>query len=145
MIPENSVFLSSTDTTVGFLSRDRTALDRIKGRPSTQPYITVLPSLSSLRQRVRTPRRYRKMLRRSVRKTYIFPNGRSYRIVGDARHLLLLERLGWAYSTSANPAGAPYDETFARQHADIVVEPLLAGAAPSSIYKIGKKRIKKIR
>ena len=145
MIPPSTLFLTSTDTTVGFLSQDPAILDRAKGRPAGMPYLRVLPSLSALRERTRVPRSHRRRLRRAVHTTFIFPGGDAYRIVRDLRHLLLLERLGWAYSSSANPSGGAYDEAFARSCADIVVEPLRLARPPSSIYRLGRHKIRKIR
>ena len=145
MIDPESVILSSTDTTIGFLSPSRNALDRVKGRANTKPYITALPSLHSLRQRLRTPKSHHWLLRRARRTSFVFPNGESYRIVRDSRHLLLLRRLGWAYTTSANPAGKPYEEEFARDAADLVVEPLEIQHPPSRILRLGKRRIRRLR
>ena len=145
MIGPETVFLCATDTTIGFLSQSRTSLDRIKNRPDGKPYITVLPSLHALQVRLRTPKRYHRRIRRSKRVSFIFPQGESYRIVWEPRHLLLLDRLGWAHSTSANPAGKPYDETFALDAADVVVEPLKSGRSPSRILQLGKRRIRRLR
>ncbi len=36
----------------------------------------------------------------------------SYRVIQDKHHLLLLDRLKWAYTTSANLSGETYDEDF---------------------------------
>lgn len=145
VIDPEMVTLSSTDTTIGFLSQSRTALDRVKGRINSKPYITALPSLYSLRQRVRASKRHHRFLRRARRTSFVFPNGESYRIVRDSRHLLLLRRLGWAYTTSANPAGKPYDEEFARDKADLVVEPLEIRHPPSRILHLSKRHIRRLR
>ena len=137
--------VSDTDTTVGLLSQEAGRLHRAKNRSGRRPYLTALPSLRELKGRARTPREYRNRVRRSRKTTFIFPNRRSFRVVRDPRHLLLLRRLGWAFSTSANPSGAPFDETWARSVADLVVEPLGRPGAPSRILKLGRARIRKIR
>ena len=139
------LILTDTDTTIGFLAQDAERLHYTKDRSDKRPYLTALPSLRELKRRVRIPRKLRPRVRHSRKTTFIFPNGRSFRIVRDPRHLLLLRRLGWAYSTSANPSGAPYDEAWARSVADLVVEPLGRPGAPSRILKLGKRRIRKIR
>jgi tRNA A37 threonylcarbamoyladenosine synthetase subunit TsaC/SUA5/YrdC len=139
------LYLTSSDTTIGFLSQDANRLDRVKRRPPGQPYLIALPSLRSLQTRVRVPTSHRRRIRRSSRTTFIYPNGQSYRVVRDRRHLLLLRRLGWAFSTSANLSGHPYDEAWAREQADVIVEPLGRPAAPSRILKLGKGRVRKIR
>ena len=47
------------------------------------------------------------------------------------------------YSTSANISGGEFDETFAREKADIIVETDFSISSPSKIYKISN--YKKIR
>ena len=145
MTPDRLLFLTDTDTTVGFLSKDPTLLDNAKRRHADKHYITALPSLRSLRDRARVPRPYRRRLRRSRKESYILPSGRSYRIVRDARHLLLLQRLGWAYTSSANLSGSAYDEAYARRMADVVVEPLGPPRTPSRIYRLGRQKMKRLR
>ena len=73
------------------------------------------------------------------------PNGSSYRVIKDARHLLLINRLKWAYTSSANLSGEAYDESFAREQADVTIEPLSKNEMPSCIYAVNQKKIKKIR
>ncbi len=73
------------------------------------------------------------------------PNGYSYRIVKDKHHLLLLDRLKWAYTTSANLSDMPYDETFAQKAADIIITPLAEKQQASRIYKLGQFTIQRIR
>ncbi|WP_456392166.1 Sua5 YciO YrdC YwlC family protein [Nitratifractor sp.] len=140
-----ALFLTATDTTIGFLSQDSGRLDRVKKRPSHMPYIRVYPTLSAIKGRRRLPRQWRKRLRRSSHTSYILPCGESFRLVRDPRHLLLLRRLGWAYSTSANLSGAYYDESYARSVADIIVEPLGSPSAPSLIFKLGKRKLRRLR
>jgi len=139
------LFLTNTDTTIGFLCQDSERLDREKKRPSGRPYLVTLPTLKSLQKHTRVPRPFRHHVRRSNKTTFIYPNGRSFRVVHDVRHLLLLRRLHWAYSTSANLSNHPYEETWARSRADIVVEPIGKPDLPSRILKIGKKRLMKLR
>jgi len=73
------------------------------------------------------------------------PNTHSYRVIQDKHHLLLLNRLQWAYTTSANLSNETYDETFAREVADIIIEPLYDTVQSSNIYKLGKATLKRIR
>jgi len=145
MIPSSTLFLSATDTTIGFLSQDPRLLDRAKQRPPTKHYITVYPSLTIMKRDFRLPSGMRRRVRQSRRTTFIHPGGESFRIIRDPRHCLLLERLGWAYSSSANLSGRSFDEAYARSVADIIVEPLGAPGLPSAILKIGRKRIRRIR
>jgi len=139
------LFLTDTDTTLGFVSQSSARLDQAKKRPAGKPYITVYPTLASLRRRYRIPRSFRKRVRRSRRQSFITPQGYSFRIVQDPRHRLLLERLEWAYSTSANLSGYSYDESYARSVADVVVEPLGQPTDPSHILFLGRYKLRRIR
>ncbi len=73
------------------------------------------------------------------------PNSYSYRVVKDKHHLLLLNRLKWAYTTSANLSNQPYDENFAKEAADVIIAPLKEIKQASNIYKLGNYTIKRIR
>ena len=73
------------------------------------------------------------------------PSGDSYRVVQDTHHNLLLNRLGWAYSTSANLSGKDYDEEFAYNNADVIVAPLRSNGQASSLFKLGKRKIQRLR
>lgn len=73
------------------------------------------------------------------------PDGDSYRLVRDRHHLLLLNRLEWAYTTSANLSGSDYDEAFAKKSADVIIAPLEETKEASKIYKLGKTTLKRIR
>lgn len=73
------------------------------------------------------------------------PDGHSYRVIRDSHHLLLLNRLKWAYTTSANLSGHHYDEAFAKEHCDVIVTPLKEIKQASKIYKLGTKRLKRMR
>jgi len=141
------IFLSDTDTTVGFITQCSKCLDSIKERPANKLYIHALESLAILQNIGRIPPKYRRMVRRKKRCSFILPNGASFRVIRDPRHLLLLRRLGgWAYTSSANLAGASYDESFARKKADIIVESLKRGdASASTILLLGRERIKRVR
>jgi len=61
------------------------------------------------------------------------------------KHKLLIDRLKWAYTTSANLSGKEYDETFAKNRANIIVYPLKKPKEPSKIYKLSKEKKKRIR
>ena len=73
------------------------------------------------------------------------PNGESYRVIRDKHHLLLLDRLKWVYTTSANLSGEEYDEVFAREKADVVIEPIKETKQASKIVRLGKESLKRIR
>ena len=73
------------------------------------------------------------------------PNGHSYRVIQDKHHLLLLNRLKWAYTTSANLSNEAYNESFAREMADVIIEPIKEKNQASHIYRLGKHTLKRIR
>jgi len=139
------VFLTQTDTTIGFVSQNAERLTEIKQRPPHKHYIKALNSLKTLKSFTRVPSLHKNRIRRAKKITFIMPDGHSYRVVKEKRHLLLLDRLKWAYTTSANLSNTPYDENFAKQAADIVVLPLLNCSEASLIYRLGKEKIKRIR
>ncbi|HEC45237.1 MAG TPA: Sua5 YciO YrdC YwlC family protein [Epsilonproteobacteria bacterium] len=142
---KNQVFLTQTDTTIGFVSQNADKLTQVKQRPPHKHYIKALPSLQILKSFTRIPDNHKNRVRRAKRTTFIMPNGDSYRVVKDRHHLLLLNRLGWAYTTSANLSSEAYDEEFAKKSADIVITPLRQKRSASNIYKLGKTTFKRIR
>ena len=143
----NNIYLTQTDTTVGFLSQNKEKLNHIKNRPLTQPVLKEVDSLETLKKFVRVPKRHKKRIRRSSKTTFIFPNGESFRVVKDIKHLEFLKKFKWMYSTSANFHGCGFDEMWAKSKADVTVEDkrgLFEGDA-SSIFKLSKYKIKRIR
>jgi len=142
---ENKIFLTQTDTTIGFVSQNAAKLSELKQRPPHKHYIKAVNSLQTLKTFTRIPSWHKKRIRRSSKTTFIMPNGYSYRVIKEKHHLLLLDRLGWAYTTSANLSNLPYDEIFAKNAADIIITPLKEKQRPSDIYKLGKSSIQRIR
>ena len=139
------VFLTQTDTTIGFVSQNAKKLTQIKQRPPHKHYIKAVNSLETLKSFARIPSSHKNKVRRARKTTFILPNGYSYRVIKDPHHLLLLNRLTWAYTTSANLSNQPYDEDFALEKADVIITPLKHNVQASSIYKITHSAIQKIR
>ena len=142
---KDKVFLTQTDTTIGFVSQNAQKLTAIKQRPPHKHYIKAVNSLKTLKTFTRVPSQHKNRIRRSSKTTFILPNSYSYRIIKNTHHLLLLNRLQWAYTTSANLSTQAYDENFAKVNADVIVEPLQENQNASSIFKLGKTSIKRIR
>ena len=142
---KNKVFLTQTDTTIGFVSQNADRLTQIKQRPPHKHYIKAVNSLSTLNGFTRIPQAHKNRVRRSKKTTFIMPNGNSYRVIRDRHHLLLLDRLKWAYTTSANLSNEAYNESFARQYADVIIEPIKESKQASKIYRLGKESLKRIR
>jgi len=141
----NQVFLTQTDTIIGFVSQDADKLTAIKQRPPHKHYIKAVNSLQTLQTFTRVPTLHKNRVRRTKRTTFVMPNRFSYRVVKDTHHLHLLNRLKWAYTTSANLSSESYDETFAKQSADVIILPLKETHQSSNILKLGKHTLKRIR
>jgi len=141
----DKVFLTQTDTTIGFVSQNAQKLTQIKQRPPHKYYIKAVNSLQILKTFTRVPSSHKNRVRRSTKTTFIMPDGHSYRVVRDTHHLLLLDRLKWAYTTSANLSNTPYDENFAKEAADVLITPLKQNKQASNIFKLGKQTIQRIR
>jgi len=140
---DKKLFLTNTDTTIGFISKSKKALDIAKNRPSNKKYIQALPSLKTLKKRV--PNIHKKRVRRAKKTTFIIDKNYSFRIVKDKNHNLLLKRLKKAYTSSANESGKEYNYSYASEKADIIVYPLSKISSPSQIIKLGKTKLQKIR
>ncbi|MDR0666256.1 MAG: Sua5 YciO YrdC YwlC family protein [Campylobacteraceae bacterium] len=139
------IYLAQTDTTAGFLSKDKEALNRLKKRPLDKPCILCLASFSEIVPRI--PSRYKNLVRRAKKTTFILQNGFSFRLVKEGAHAKFLRKTGAMYSTSANETGKSFDINFAKSKADVIIEDERGffEGAPSAILKLGKKKIKKIR
>lgn len=141
----NLVFLTLTDTTIGFVSQDSNRLNKIKQRPENKKFITALNSLDTLKKFTRVPANHKKMVRRAARTTFIIRD-ESFRVVKDDNHLKLMDRLKWAYTTSANLSGEEYNEEFAFNCADVIISPLNQHKSKASqILKLGTRNIKRLR
>lgn len=141
------IFLTQTDTTLGFVSQDAKRLNSIKQRPSYKHFIKALPVLEQLKVYTRTPQIHKNRLRRAKKSTFVFPDGNSYRIVSDTSHHELLAKLGWAYTTSANLSGKEFDADFAKEAADVIVGfPVKKSDQKASrIFKLSRTAIRRIR
>ena len=142
---KDKIFLTQTDTTIGFVSQNANRLTAIKQRPPHKHYIKAVNSLATLNTFTRVPSSHKNRVRRSTKTTFILPDGHSYRLIQDQHHLLLLNRLQWAYTTSANLSDHAYHEKFAKEMADVIIEPLKQNKQASNIYKLGKQTMKRIR
>ncbi len=143
----NKIYLTKTDTTVGFLSQDYKKLNKIKKRALNKKNLIEVDRLNTLKNFTRVPDKFKKQIRRAKKTTFIYPNGNSYRVVKDERHLEFLQKFKWMYSTSANLSGEKFDKKWAFKMSDIIVEDkegFFEGEA-SSIFKINNYKIKRVR
>ena len=140
------LYLTKTDTTIGFVSQDSSKIDIAKKRLPNKHYIRVVNSLKSLKSFTRVPPKYKNRIRRSKQTTFIMPNGNSFRVVKSSKHNLLLDRLKWVYSSSANLSGEKYNNEYASSVAEVIIsEPNSRDTNASKIYRLGFSRIKSIR
>lgn len=141
------LYLAQSDTTVGFLSQNKERLADSKNRDPNQPFITCTDTLSSLKNFARAPRKYKNLIRRSAKITFVYPNKKAIRVVKDSLHVTFLSKIGWAYSSSANLTKKSFDLEFAQQKADIIVQDCrgLFEAAPSAIIRLGKNKKRRLR
>jgi len=144
----SDVFLVQTDTTVGFLSSDDKKLSLLKQRDSKQKTLQVVDSFKSLKQFVRVPKQYRKKVRNSKISTFIYPANLAFRVIDkDSNHQHFIKKFGCLYSTSANITKNSFNEKFAVGKSDVIVytDGNFCEKTASSIYKVSKARIKRIR
>lgn len=144
---EKKVILAQTDTTVGFLSQDEIKLQNIKSRDSSKPFIKVYKDFKTfINEGNRVPNSKKALVRRSKKTTFIV-NNISFRVAEYKKDSNILRKLTWSYSTSANESGKNFNRVFCESKADIIIEDnsSLYEGAPSSLYKVNSKKIKRLR
>jgi len=141
------VYLTQTETTAGFLSQNADALACIKNRPEGKSFLISVDSLQTLKTFTRVPRAHKNDVRRAQKTTFAYPCGLAIRVVQDEEHLQFLKKLQWSYSTSSNPSGKGFNETFAMDKAGIVVFTCKGffESIPSTIIKLGKYKKRRLR
>ena len=141
------VFLTQTETTAGFLSQNSEKLATSKQRNQKQSFIRCIDSLRTLKEFTRVPNKFKNRVRRGVKTTFIYQNGEALRVVKEKEHLKFLKKFKWAYSSSANLTSKTFEEDYAKQKADIIVEDNRGffESTPSRMIKIGKKKARKLR
>ena len=93
----------------------------------------------------RTPNKFKNLVRRARKITFLYPNLKAIRVVKDSKHVKFLDIHGWLYSTSVNLSGMKFDEIWARSVADEIVDSEFKENASSKIYKISKRNLKRLR
>ncbi|AXP09393.1 Sua5 YciO YrdC YwlC family protein [Campylobacter hepaticus] len=139
------IYLAQTDTTVGFLSKNLEEINALKGRAKDQPCLITCAKFCELKNFTRIPNKFKNLIRRSKKTTFIYPNNQAIRIVKECKHAQFLEINGYFYSSSANKHGQKFDEVWARSIADIVIDESFFENIPSKIIKLNRKRFKKLR
>lgn len=166
---KNAVFLAQCDTTAGFLSKNQARILEIKNSPKDKAILRESCDLAHIKVLSRIPRILQKHLRRAKKTTFIFDNNLSFRVVGEScelnneshlrgesreshksstnLHHKFLKRFGTLFSSSANQKGKKFERNFALNCADIIVSDNRGffEDSPSSIFRVKKSKIRKIR
>jgi len=142
----SNLYLTQTDTSIGFICQDVSKIDKAKKRKPNKYYIKVVNSLETLKTFTRVPNKHKNRVRRAKRTTFIMPNSLSFRVVKNTKHNLLLDRLKWLYSSSANLSGEAYDEVYAKNNGEVIVSsPRQQNGQASKIYQLSQTNIRSIR
>ncbi len=131
---------------MGFLSVDKHRLNSTKHRNKEQPLLQEVSGFAELSARI--PKIHRKLVRNISQTTIIAPNSYSFRVVSKGTaHEKFIQKFTAIYSTSANKHGEKFDMDWAKTKADIVVYDRqdFVELEPSTIIKLGKTKLKRIR
>ncbi|MBK1991475.1 Sua5 YciO YrdC YwlC family protein [Campylobacter sp. 2018MI35] len=139
------IYLAQTDTTAGFLSKNLEKLNALKNRDQKQFCIITTAKFDELKKLARVPKYFKNLIRKSKKTTFIYPNLKAIRIIKDHPHEEFLKEWDWLFSTSANKHGEKFDEIWARSVADKIIDQKLFEDNASKIFKLSKKRKRKIR
>lgn len=142
------VYLVQTDTTVGFSSSNDEKLSNIKERSNNKKILNTIDSFSTLCKNTRVPKKFRRKVRNSKKTTFIYPNQKSYRVIEkDSDFYSFIYKFKILYSSSANKTTKNFQEEYARQKADVIVENQKGffETKASRIIKLSKEKSKKIR
>ncbi|ALV23945.1 threonylcarbamoyl-AMP synthase TsaC [Campylobacter iguaniorum] len=139
------IYLAQTDTTAGFLSQSLLEINLAKGRRSDQPCLICVSKFKNLAKFTRIPTKFKNLVRRSSKTTFIYPNKQALRVVKNHPHSQFLDDIIWAYSSSANAHGKGFDIEFAKAKADVIIDEEFHQSSPSKIYKISRTKLRKIR
>jgi tRNA A37 threonylcarbamoyladenosine synthetase subunit TsaC/SUA5/YrdC len=143
----NALFLAQSDTTVGFLSLDKSRIAKAKKRDGEKPILLTTSSFRKLQNLSRVPKAFKRKVRNSKRTTFIYQNGNAIRVVNSGTHSEFLEKFPYLYSSSANLSGERFDGELAKKLADIEVMDSRGyfEDRPSSLVKLSRKKAKRLR
>jgi tRNA A37 threonylcarbamoyladenosine synthetase subunit TsaC/SUA5/YrdC len=142
------VYLVQTDTTVGFSSSDDEKLALVKQRPISKKTLHTVDSFSTLKKHTRVPKLFRKIVRKSSKTTFIYPNKKSFRVIKkEENYYDFIHKFNILYSTSANLTGRLFDKNFSFLNSDVIVEDKnnFYEGLSSEIIKINRSTKKRLR
>ena len=143
----NKLYLTQTDTTVGFLSNDSYRLSIAKDREAKQPFLICVDTFAKLKNLTHIPKHHRKKIRRSSKISFLYPNKKAIRVIKEFPHARFLKGFDFLYTTSANKNRERFELNYALSQADIIIKDQhsLYEGKSSHIIKLGKKQIQKLR
>lgn len=144
---EGLIYLAQSDTTAGILCEDPIKLNLIKGREANKPVLVEVDSLLTLKAQNRVPTKFKNLVRRSNKTTFIYSNTKAFRVIKDDKHRLFLQKFSCLYATSANQTSKSFDYEKAYEMCDVLVmdsRNIFEGRA-SRIFRINNHKCKKIR
>ena len=142
------VYLVQTDTTVGFSSSSGEKLSVVKQRPQSKKILHTVDSFKTLQEYTRVPKKFKKRVRKSKKTTFIYPNGKSFRVIPRENEFHpFISKFNNLYSTSANLTSKNFEIDFALKSCDIIVytKEGFSEKSSSSIFMLSKNEINKIR
>ncbi len=152
MIKKDFVYLIQNDTTVGFCSQNEEKLAKAKQRNKSQKNLQTLASFSLLKERLRVPSKYKKLVRRAKKTTFVLSSSfflsQAFRIIPkNEPYYKILRDFTYLFSSSANKTKQNFSLRYAKDNADIWVEDFrgFSQKSPSKILKLSKNKIIKIR
>ncbi len=144
---KDTVYLTQTDTTVGFVSQNDIKLSLAKQRTPSKPAIMCVSSFKKQKKLARVPKKFKKYIRRSDKTTFLYPNKKAIRVVKNGEHHMFLKNFFYLYSSSANKNLEKFDLAYAKKQADILIQTHIGykEQIASSILKLSKNKIHKLR
>jgi len=84
--------------------------------------LKVVDSFKALKDIVRVPSKYKRLIRNSKNTTFIYPNNDSYRVVNkNSSHINFVKKFTILYSTSANQTKELFEIDFAKENCEIEI------------------------
>lgn len=144
---KEKIYLAQTDTTAGFLSKDFKILNEAKKRDLNTPCIITMAEFKELCLHVRVPNIFKNYIRKAKNISFIYPNGKSCRVVKCQSHAKFLKKHKWLYSTSANITCKGFDENYAKMVADEIITDNRGffEAKASLMLRVNKRKMQKVR
>ncbi|WP_270961115.1 Sua5 YciO YrdC YwlC family protein [Campylobacter upsaliensis] len=143
------IYLCQTDTTAGFLSKNKALLNKLKNRPLNTPCLITTARFSTLLRLTRVPKTFKNLVRKAQKTTFIYPNQKALRIVKNGKHAKFLQKHDWLYSSSANKHKKPFKLSYAlflaKKHKIKIVDKNLHEANASKIFKLSRSKMRKMR